>query len=230
LGKHLLIGFDNGLTLRVHLGMHGAWDRLPRGPLPKGAGVILEGPDCLLICKRPKEVELFSTRLRSRHPILTALGPDLLGSTLDYEAIVARAQGVSKTLSVADLLVEQRVACGLGNVYRNELCFLGPLRGSATVPSAGLHPYRPWCEVPLADLIDIYRRGRELMLANLGGWARTTTYDPRWGLRPGERLWVYGHTGRPCLVCGSLIASSHKGDFARATQWCPRCQAPASQR
>src|SRR3954464_12695084 len=30
-GKHLLIDFDNGLTLHTHLGLHGSWHRYRQG-------------------------------------------------------------------------------------------------------------------------------------------------------------------------------------------------------
>jgi len=32
-GKHLLIEFDNGLTLHTHLGLHGSWSRFRPGEM-----------------------------------------------------------------------------------------------------------------------------------------------------------------------------------------------------
>ena len=209
MGKHLLLVFANGWTLRVHLGMHGSWNRISteRRARPRSdTGVILEGPHSLLVCEGPKDVEFFPSRERARHPTLSRLGPDLLGPEVDFAEVMGRAERLcGPHVNIGDLLIHQQVACGLGNVYRNELCFL-----------ARVHPYRSWREAEGVEAM--FRRGRELLQANLGGWPRTTTSDPR------NRLWVYGRRGKPCLVCATSIEGAHQGDQARATQWCPVCQ------
>ena len=79
-------------------------------------------------------------------------------------------------------------------------------------------------------LLALYDRARALMQRNLGGWKRTTTFEPKAALAPPpgtSRLWVYGRTGEPCLECGTRVRSELLGDQARPTYWCPSCQ-PAS--
>ncbi len=64
----------------------------------------------------------------ARSRALTRLGPDLLAPDVDIAAIAARLidQGPRP---LGQALLDQRIAAGIGNVYRSELLFL-----------AGLHP------------------------------------------------------------------------------------------
>jgi endonuclease-8 len=221
LGKHLLValaprGGGGDRVLHVHLGMHGRWRRLEPGAAVGAAPRLrIETAAARFACFRAPVVELMPRAHLRGHPVLARLGPDLLAEDFDPAAIVARARRRDPA-TVAELLLDQTVACGLGNVYKSELLFLEGI-GPRAQPRA------------LADerLAALYRRGRELLLANLGGWRRTTTRP----VRPGEpwlpgapRLWVYGRHGQPCLRCGAPIAVARQGDAARATWWCPRCQ------
>ena len=61
-----------------------------------------------------------------------------------------------------------------------------------------------------------------LIDANKDRAQRTTT-----GQLNGQRLWVYGRTGKPCLRCGTPIQHGELGDTAltqRDVWWCPNCQ------
>jgi endonuclease-8 len=56
-----------------------------------------------------------------------------------------------------------------------------------------------------------------------------TTRNTTGRLAPGEALWVYQRTSRPCRRCGASIQSSADGLEARRVYWCPVCQ-PAAAR
>jgi endonuclease-8 len=109
-----------------------------------------------------------------------------------------------------DVLLDQGVASGIGNVYKSELLFL-----------EGLRPLAPLGEVPDRALAGLYREARRLLAANLGGGPRRT----RFARGPGERLWVYGRRGRPCYRCTATVEGARLGRHLRITYWCPRCQA-----
>jgi len=222
LGKHLLValaprGGGPDRVLHVHLGMNGRWRRVEPGARRGGGERLrIETEKDGFACLRAPVAQLLRRVELPGHPALARLGPDLLAGELDLAVVVARARRRDPR-TVADLLLDQTVACGLGNVYKSELLFLERLAPRAS-PRA------------LADerLAALYRRGRELLLANLGGWRRTTTRP----VRAGEpwpagmpRLWVYERHGQPCLRCGALVGVERQGDLARPTYWCPRCQA-----
>src|SRR3954465_45191 len=88
-GKHLLIGFDNGLTLHTHLGLHGSWHRYRAGetwrrPLAR-AVAILETKEATAVCFDAPTVELLETRALAAHPVLRALGSDVATADFDID-------------------------------------------------------------------------------------------------------------------------------------------------
>ncbi len=239
LGKHLLVDVlapaspsgagstaqgaelehERAWVVHVHLGMNGRWDhyrpdeawRRPRSQ----ASVVLATGDRWFVCFRAAVAQLVRRREISAIPRLRRLGPDLLSDRWTPEAAVARARGAAPH-NVADLLLDQRIVCGLGNVYKNEVLFL-----------EGVHPRTPARHLGDDRLADLYARGRALMLANLGGWRRTTLrpVTAETAPRRGEpRFWVHERAGRPCWRCGARIAWARIGDAARPAYWCPRCQ------
>jgi endonuclease-8 len=230
-GKHCLIAFDNGRALRVHLGMHGSWHRYPQPWKNRGeVHLRLETEKAVFVCLQPKDVELLETKDLAKHPILLGLGPDLLApEEPDWELVQRRVQQFCPPdRMLGEVLLDQRIAAGLGNVYKSELCLLGPLPGGAGNPFrplAGTHPFNPVSVCSQEQLRDLFWRGRRLLQLNLGGWPRTTTYDASRPLPASQsRVWLYGRDGKPCLRCSTPILSRHQGLAARATFWCPLCQ------
>lgn len=229
LGKHCLIDLSNGYSLRIHLGMHGTWNRY-RGPWRRHREVqlVLQAGGEAFVCVQPKDVELLKSADKKRHPALTSLGPDLLGAEPDWDEVYERVGRQSASdRPIGEVLLDQRIAAGLGNVYKNELCFLGPLNtGPAWRPNRGTSPFTFIGHIPREDVLALFRRGRELLLLNLGGWPRTTTFDPREVSvdSPHGRVYIYGRQGKPCVRCGELIVSRAQGLEARPTHWCPLCQ------
>ncbi|NUS51548.1 MAG: DNA glycosylase, partial [Nocardioidaceae bacterium] len=109
----------------------------------------------------------------------------------------------------ADALLDQRNLAGIGNLYKNELCFL-----------AGVHPRLPVGEVP--DLRRLVRRAHAALDANKERVAQTTTGDTR----RGRQTWVHGRGRQPCRRCGSTVRVYQQGPEGqqRVTYWCPSCQ------
>jgi endonuclease-8 len=148
--------------------------------------------------------------------VLRELGPDLLAPSFDAAGVVARARAVAAATTVGELLLDQRVACGIGNVYKSEVLFLEKL-----------DPFAPVSRLDDECLARLYLRARGLMQANLGPWRRTTTTDLRrggWAPRGSAALHVYRRHPRPCLVCGTPVARAMQGSPERSTYYCPRCQ------
>jgi endonuclease-8 len=219
LGKHFLFGIGPRAVLHVHLGLGGKWHRYRPGERwgrpRESASLRLETKAWSFACFHAKWADLLERGRLAGHPVLGRLGPDLLAPDLDLAEVVARARRRSGA-SVGELLLDQTVACGLGNAYKNELLFL-----------RGLHPGAPPDRLADAEIEALYRLGRELLERNLGGWPRTTTRE----VRPGEawpqalpRLFVFERAGEPCLRCGTAIEVFRQGDFASPTYVCARCQ------
>ncbi len=231
IGKHLLIHLDGGVTLRSHLKMHGSWRLLGAGePDPRGADVvvILRTGDHLAVCKSAPVAELVRTRdLTQRRDAqvrggLGDLGPDLLGAELDPEIVAQRWQRASQA-TIAEALLDQRLAAGIGNEWKSELCFI-----------VKVSPFRAPAQVPIETLVTLATEARVRMRKNVVGRPKLYPIDrgravgrtARFDRKPGKGpLSVYGRAGEPCYDCGAIIERRVQGtDTPRSTYWCPRCQ------
>lgn len=211
-GKHLLIGFSNGLTLRSHLRMRGSWHRYrpdERWRLPmRQASAILETAEAVAVAFNTPVVELLTAADLRRSRPLRELGPDLLARSFDADEALARLRARSSE-QLGNALLDQRAVAGIGNVYKSEVAFLERLD--------------PWAAVAAFDddeLAAALGTARRLLEANTRGGSRVTTASR---VR-GSELWAYGRSGRPCRRCGTLIRSARQGELARLTYWCARCQ------
>lgn len=209
-GKHLLTRFDTGLTLHTHFKMEGSWhlyrpaERRRGGP-EHDIRVVLETDEWVAIGYRLGVVELVRTTDES--DIVGHLGPDVLGPDWDADEALRRLEA-ARGRPLGEVLLDQTVIAGPGNVYKSEVCFL-----------RGIHPDTLVGDVrDLGGVVDLLKR---LMEVN-----RTTGSQITTGVaRPGEKQWVYGRGGRPCRRCGTLIErAAAPGD--RVTYWCPTCQPP----
>lgn len=212
LGKNLLMRTAAGPVLWSHLGLHGSWHRYPPGaPWKKPRHEMTlrlraAGQDWVLF--RAKEAWVLRPDEVRRHRALAGLGPDLLAEP-DFQAIVSRARQRG-AMALGELVLDQSVACGAGNVYKSEVLFLHHL-----------DPFRPANTLSDAELEAMYRELSRLMARNLGPGQRVTTTGP---VRRSAPLWVYDRTNLPCFVCGAPINSRRQGPQARMTYWCAGCQ------
>lgn len=206
-GKHLLVDFSGGLTLRTHLRMGGRWTVRPApvswAATPPTARVVIEVPGAVAVCFSAPDVAL--TR---RDRVATAhLGPDLCTEAPDLVAAVGRAgRYATATTELGELLLDQRVAAGIGNVYKSEVCFL-----------ERIDPRAPVGRLDATRLTAVLTRAHRLLHANLGPGPRRTVP---------EGLAVYGRAGKPCRRCATSVARFVQGrERPRSTYWCPTCQA-----
>jgi endonuclease-8 len=218
LGKHLVISFSEGTAARVHLGMTGRWRHLradvSRETLAQ-ATLALVTRESAWLCQRARTIEWSRARLIRGSRALSRLGPDLIGD-VDLDVVLQRARAsINAARPIAEVLLDQSICSGIGNVYKCELLFM--------------HHIDPWARLDTIDdvtLRAIYADAARLLRANVGQ-LRTTTADPRRGPRPSRgqtRLWVYGRARRACLRCGHAIAQKMQLPSLRPTYYCPTCQ------
>ena len=213
-GKHLFIALEGGFLLRSHLGMYGSWHRYrprERWRKPKRQAALILWTDLdVFVCFNASEVEVIrADSIRSRN-LCRRLGPDLLAEEIELDAILQRAREfVDPESPLVDVLLDQRVACGIGNVYKSEVLFI-----------EGQHPLAQLGKTTAENLKRLYQTARSLLRRNLGGGPRATRFTNDGG----GRLWVYGRHGKPCLRCGDCICCERCGTDMRSTYWCPTCQ------
>jgi endonuclease-8 len=204
-GKHLLMRFSGGWTLHSHMRMTGSWHvyrpgerwRQPR----HRARAVLTFDDWEAVCFAAPVVEL--VRDGSEH--VRHLGPDILAEDFPLDQVVARARAVGP-VALGELLLDQRVGCGIGNVYKCEV--LWELR---------LDPWRSSADLRDEELAALFTTARRAMRANLSG-ARARRFEG------GRGAAVHGRAGRPCPRCHQAIRARAQGIDGRITFWCPACQ------
>jgi endonuclease-8 len=214
--KHLLIRFSNGLVLHTHMRMTGSWHLYRAGERWKKpqwqAKIVIECGERLVVCFNAPVVELLLPSEERRHRSLNGLGPDVLGQgEFDHEEVRRRAAVRDPQYTLGELLLDQQVVSGIGNIYRCESLFID--RWNPWTPQSVLDP---------AQLDHLVTTAMNLMKANIGP-AGSRGRD--FGAGGPNAPWVYGRTNRPCRVCGSPISGSRMGKQARDVFWCPKCQA-----
>jgi endonuclease-8 len=220
-GKHMLIRFDNGLTLHTHLRMGGTWHRYAPGERWRmaewKARVVLEVPDHVVVCFNAPVAELMDDRAVALHPALVSLGPDLLSPEFAVDEPLRRLRSRADA-EFAEALLDQRVMAGVGNVFKSEVLFI-----------ESINPWRHVREFDDAKLTSVIGTAHRLLIDNVapGRPQRITTRgDPT--VR--GSLYVYGRANEPCSRCGTPIRVKRQGNLNRPTYWCPRCQpSPTSE-
>lgn len=203
-GKYLLVHFENGSTLETHMKMSGSWHIYQAGERwrrsSRGVRALIETTEgWLAVCFDAPVVELVKRRNGPTH-----LGPDLTSPAPDLVLAAQRFGRAEAGTPIAVALLDQRICCGVGNVYKSEV----------------LHAHELAPQTPIEDVSAEMRRqlvetAHRLLRANLGSGPRTTV---RGGLA------VYGRKGQPCPRCHEVVERIVQGEHARSTYWCPGCQ------
>jgi endonuclease VIII len=218
-GKHLLVRFGDGRVLHTHLQMTGSWHLYRPGQRwrkPRHlARVVLEVDDgTTAVCFSAPVVEVLTADLQALGPRarpggaagLGTLGPDLCRADADLDEAVRRLAAADPTTEIAVALLDQRIAAGVGNVYKSEVCF-----------ACGIDPRTPVRALDDATRRRVLETASSQLRANLDGPRRTTV--------PGG-LAVYGRADQRCRHCGDRIRRFRQGPTPRSTYYCPTCQPP----
>lgn len=155
--KYLTMHMDGGPTLICHLGMTGSF-RIEAGEESTTPGIFhyerskdsahdhvvfnltsLQGSH-RVIFNDPRRFGfmLFSETVPDEHPMLSGLGVEPTGNTLDGSLLSSLLKDRRTPLKAA--LLDQRLIAGLGNIYVSEALWrarLSPLRAAGTVATSG---------------------------------------------------------------------------------------------
>ncbi len=219
--KYLTIELDRDEVALVHLGMSGSLTHRSGAFSANALDAHHDHVDLALddgthlVYNDPRRFGLI--KIVSRQELdgigeLEGLGPEPLGPKFDCAYLASKARG--RTAAVKNLLMDQRVVAGIGNIYACEILF-----------RAGIRPERPAGRLKGKEIERIIA-ATSAVLGEAIGWRGTTfrSYMDARG-QPGrfaERLNVYGREGKRCFRCGASIRNRTLG--GRASFYCPRCQ------
>jgi formamidopyrimidine-DNA glycosylase len=222
-GKYLIVRFESGRVLLIHLRMTGSLLRMPNGSLPadphRRAVVTLDdGSDVSY-----RDVRRFGTWLLlepgEAEPYLVArVGDEPLGTLFTAARLGERLAGRRTSLKAA--VLDQRTVAGLGNIYADEALW-----------RARLNPLRPAASLERTELTRLHRAIRASLehgLARQGSTLRDYRLPDGSGGSMQNEFHVYGRRDEPCDRCGTPIARTQVA--GRTTWYCPTCQPePAAQ-
>jgi endonuclease-8 len=211
-GKHIEIGWDDGIVLHTHLRMTGSWhlyrpgERWRRGS--KHLRVLIEVDGFEAVCFNAPVVETYRAQDFVVPPGQGGLGPDLCLPDADLAECLQRIpRFCDESTTAAEMLLDQRIACGVGNVYKSEVLW-----------ACGVHPFAPVGALDVDTRSALLDTAAALLRANVDRPSRVTL--------PGtaEGVAVYGRYGKPCFRCGLPIEVRRHGEQSRVTYWCEGCQ------
>ncbi len=223
-GKNLLVHFDNGLSLHVHLKM---WGRIFVWPLSQArrAGpntvLVLDTDAHRVVVSEAPVARLIRTEDLRRDFHFRQLGPDLLSESFDLEEALTRLMQ-RKELPLGEAVMDQSAVAGIGNVWKSELCFNLKLDPFALVALHTEEELRALLVMARAQMQkSVAQPRRKLPDPFTRREGRQPRLEPRLGQGPTS---VYGRQGKPCYDCRTPIEMRRQGETLRSTYYCPRCQ------
>lgn len=220
-GKYLIVRFESGRALLIHLRMTGSLRHAPASspaePLPddphRRAVVRLDdGSDVAY-----RDVRRFGTWLllepdHVESYIDERIGPEPLEAS--YRARDLAAGLARRRAPVKAAILDQRTLAGVGNIYADEALW-----------RARIHPLR---EARSLDTLELRALHRSIRRALEHGIARQGSTLRDYALPDGgsggmqHEFKVYGRAGEPCDRCGAPIEKIRVA--GRGTWYCPACQ------
>ncbi len=219
--KYLMLELAGEMTLLTHLGMSGSLTHRGRDfkddefnakhdhvtlALDDGTNLVYNDPRRFGLMMAVARAEL------AKLAELRGIGPEPLSREFNADYLASKARG--KKVAIKNLIMDQRVVAGVGNIYASEILFRAKVR-----------PTRAAGKVKRDELERIVAATPIILRAAIGSRGTTfRSYRDSEG-QPGrfaKRLQVYGRDGEPCYVCGTPIRNIVVGQ--RASFYCPKCQ------
>lgn len=197
--RRVTIEFDDGIVLETVLRRTGEWRLFrehERWSKPTSAArAVIEVSGRVAVCFGAADVETYRRPDVRRHPLRGGAGPDLREPFVDLDRVIDRIiVSVGSDRTVVDVLGDQHLVTGIGNVARSEAMW-----------RTALDPRTSCAELDDEDWRDLIGVAQELAI-----------HSP-------ERLEVYGRLGQICRRCHGTIECGECDD-ARLVYWCPSCQ------
>ncbi len=216
-GKYLIVRFESGRALLIHLRMTGSLGHHESGidgdePHRRAVVRLDNGSDVTY-----RDVRRFGTWLLLEPgelaPYLDAkVGEEPLDALFTAARLGAKLERRRAPIKAA--LLDQRTLAGLGNIYVDEALW-----------RARIHPLRPAETIDRNELRRLHaaiRKALEVGIARQGSTLRDYRLPDGGQGAMQHEFKVYGRGGEPCDRCGTPIAKSRVG--GRGTWFCPTCQ------
>jgi len=220
-GKYLIVRFESGRALLIHLRMTGSLRHARGGTLaddPHRRAVVRldDGSDVAY-----RDIRRFGTwalleRGEEETYLAERVGAEPLGRSFTAARLGARLE--NRRAPVKAAILDQRTLAGVGNIYADEALWY-----------ARVHPLREARSLDEGETAALHRGIRRALERGIERQG-STLRDYR--LPDGEsggmqhEFKVYGRDGEPCNRCGTPIEKTRVA--GRGTWYCPQCQVQAA--
>jgi len=206
-GREILVQWDDGIVLSTALRFSGEWhlyrtDETWRKETYR-ARVVIEVEGWVAVCFDAPIVETYRQPDRKRHPQAGGVGPNISQPKTDLSGCTQRLLGYRYAdAMIADVLMDESVVSGLGNVARSEALW-----------AVGLSPYAKMADLSYEDCAVLIETASRIV-------QRDHETSPA----------VYGRNGQQCVRCRGTIEFKIIGNPRRNLYWCPECQGRLDRR
>lgn len=210
-GRRVDVRWDDGIVLSTDLRFSGQWHVYrPNEAWRRNtyeARAIIEVDGWVAVCFNAPLLETFRVPDRARHPHSGGVGPDISLRRPDLVEITRRLLSYKAgDTSICDVLADQSVITGLGNVDRSE-----------TLWAVGLSPFAPVIDLSYEDCAVLVEAAARIVKSRTredGGYEHS----------------VYSRNGQRCPRCRGTVAYGLCEERSRALYWCPDCQQKLDRR
>jgi formamidopyrimidine-DNA glycosylase len=221
-GKYLIVRFESGRALLIHLRMtgslrhvttgHAAARTLPEDPHRRAVVTLDDGSAVAY-----RDVRRFGTWLLLEPSEVDAylaekVGPEPLARSYRARDLAERLSGRRAPIKAA--LLDQRTVAGVGNIYADEALW-----------RAEVHPLTPAANLSPDEAKAVHSAVRAVLNAGIrrqGSTLRDYRLPDGSSGTAQDRFKVYGRAGDPCPRCGTPIDKIRVA--GRGTWYCPSCQ------
>ncbi len=200
-GRVVELEWDDGVVLATHLRLTGEWHLYRQNERWRKASyearVVIEVDEWVAVCFSAAQVETYRVLDRGRHPQSGGAGPDISVAGADLVTCTQRLLSFPQPdVAIADVLTENSVVVGLGNVIRSEVLW-----------AVGLSPFARVGDLSYEDCQILMETASRLI------HTRTPTAPA-----------VYGRHGQQCHRCRGTVQFKVVGEHRRGLFWCADCQ------
>lgn len=213
IGKRIVIEFDHGIWLVLHLMIAGRLHWRPAGAKLAGRNALaaFDFPNGSLLLTEAGSKRRASLHLYSNKQDLASIDPGGVDVfAIDLEEFKAALNAENRTLKRS--LTDPRILSGIGNAYSDEI-----LHAAQLSPIQLTHKLS---EEEWVRLFTATRQNLQLWIDRLNAEAAGAFPEKVTAFR--KDMAVHGRFGEPCLRCGSLIQRIRYAD--NETNYCPQCQ------
>lgn len=215
--KYLILELTHDKRLIFHLRLSGTMSLAPLGAEPERfSRVIIELEDQQLFFNEPRVLgRTYLLKGEERPGNLKGffnLGCEPISA--DFNAAYLRNKIRHRKAFIKNLLLDQHICAGMGNIYSDEALF-----------HAGIRPTRRANRITQKETSRLIKTLRDVIVQGIENFGTSVSDYTRTDGKDGNFqnfLCVYGREGEPCRKCGTNIAVKKIGN--RSTRYCPKCQ------